>query len=420
MGEGFERCRLLNRSQAAILDFFLSAPDRDEEAIPPRMKAQVEKWLSPEFPLLEEAAEPKPIQKYEQLAIGIYREYLSARGLEGYHDLAPYYQHKIQDPFRQFDKVETTVSHLYRKGHPALGGKSYGEKFAQALVQRRAIRGGASILEVGCGTGLFGLAFLSEVKKSAPTLYRTLHYTFFDLSPAMTASQKQLNKKHQKIISFSHGDAAACDFSRKAYDLIISNEMIADLPVIKLSRKRSRKKGPEGEAWDLSRKLGLDFSDGPPDFILNLGSLRFLSNLSRALKPGGKAYIVEYGSPHGYPVEHFITDHKEYSIHFGHLLGAAPPLGLEGTLHVLTDFLGFYPSLEVLDSLSHSALFTHLLPFLGIEADVQRVYTKPLLMRSFPRIMSKVENLSYVPLRSLKGIAYPDGFYVLELLKKAG
>jgi ubiquinone/menaquinone biosynthesis C-methylase UbiE len=418
--EAPEKCRLMNRGDVALLDLFKNAASVDEEEIPPHAMTVVKKWLSPEFPVLEEVMKPRPLEDYEHLAAAIHQEYMSAKNLEGYHDLGPYYRRKILDPFRQFDKIETTVSHLYREGHPALGGKSYGEKFAQVLLQEEAIREGASILEVGCGTGLFGMALLSEVKKSAPTLYKTLHYTFFDLSPAMTESQRRLNKKHQKVVSFFQGDAVACDFAGKAYDLIICNEMIADLPVIKLNRKKSRKKGAEGEAWDLARNLGLEFSDAPPHFVLNLGALRFLSSLSRALKPGGKAYIVEYGSPHGYPVGHFITDHTEYSIHFGHLLRAASVLGLGGKLRALSDFLGFDPTLEVLDSFSHAALFSHLLPFLGIEADVQRVYTKSLLIKSLPKSVPKIQNLSFVALRSLKGIAYPDGFHVLQLLKSPG
>jgi SAM-dependent methyltransferase len=420
LGQGREKCRLLNESHTAVLDFFRNVPFRQEEAIPSQMRETVESWLSPKWAILEEVKEPRPLKDYECLALDIFEEYRAARGLGCYHDSASYYQHKVQDPLRQFDEIETTVSHLYRESHPALQGKSYGARFAELLFQEGRLTEATSLLEVGCGTGLFGKDFLSEVKRVAPDLYETLHYTYLELSPVLKDCQKLNNREHRKIVSFAEGNALADPIDEKAYDIVISNEVIADLAVIKLSRERRRRKGPEGEAWDLVKKIGLNLSDAPPQFILNIGALKFLSNLSRALKLGGKAYVVEYGSPLSYPVSQFITDHTEYSIHFGHLLRGASAFGLEGTLQPLTEFLRFDADLEVLDNLSHEALFNHLLPFLGIEAHARRVYTRSMLTQSLSEVFQKVQNLAFVPLKSLKGIAYPDGFYVLKLLKQAG
>jgi SAM-dependent methyltransferase len=413
-----EKCRLMNREDVALLDFFKNAPSVHEEKIPPHAMTVVDRWLSPEFPILEESKDPRPLKDYEQLALAVFQEYRSAKDLEGYHDLSTYHQEKIQNPFRQFDKIETTVNHLYREGHPALGDKSYGARFAQMLVHEGSLPKGAYILEVGCGTGLFGRAFLSEARSTAPALYETLRYTFFDLSPTLMDSQREINKEHREVVSFIQGDASAHAFEQAAYDIVICNEMIADLPVIKLNRDRRKRRGPEGEAWNLLRRLRLDVADAPPQFVLNIGALLFLVNLSHTLRPNGMAYIVEYGSPYAYARGQLITDHMEYSVHFGHLLRGAHALGLEGTLNSLTEFLHFDPELRVLDSLCHSALFNYLLPFLNIEAEAGRVYTKSLLNECLPKVVPKVENLSFVPLRSLKGIAYPEGFYVLKLLNK--
>jgi SAM-dependent methyltransferase len=420
LGQGHEKCHLFEKAHTAVLDFFRSDSFHHEEAIPSQMTDAVERWLSPEVAILEEVKEPRPLKDYEHLALNVFQEYRAANELDGYHDLAFYYQYKIQDPLRQFEEIETTVSHLYRKSHPALEGRSYGARFAEVLLQEGALRGIGSLLEIGCGTGLFGKAFLSEVKRLAYDTYRSLHYTYLDISPVLKDCQKLNNEEHGKIASFVQGDATAGQIDEKAHDIVICNEVIADLAVIKLSGQKRKRKGPEGEAWDLVRRIGLNLSDAPPQFILNVGALRFLSNLSRALKPGGKAYIVEYGSPLTYPMSQFITDHTEYSIHFGHLLRAARAFGLAGTLHVLTEFLRFDPDLEVLDSLSHAALFSHLLPFLGIEADARRVYTRPMLTQSLSEVFQRVQNLAFVPLKSLKGIAYPDGFFVLRLLKETG
>ena len=40
-----------------------------------------------------------------------------------------------------------------------------------------------------------------------------------------------------------------------------------------------------------------------------------------------------------------------------------------------------------------------------------------MLADALPQVAQKVRNLIYLPLRCLKGIAYPDGFHVLKLVK---
>lgn len=43
---------------------------------------------------------------------------------------------------------------------------------------------------------------------------------------------------------------------------------------------------------------------------------------------------------------------------------------------------------------SHTALFNHLLPFLGVEADARRVYTRSKLIQSLSEVVRWVQNLS--------------------------
>jgi hypothetical protein len=51
---------------------------------------------------------------------------------------AQYYAEDIADAEAQFDHQETTLSHLFRKPHPAIGGRTYGEAVVDALAARGA------------------------------------------------------------------------------------------------------------------------------------------------------------------------------------------------------------------------------------------------------------------------------------------
>jgi len=413
-----EKCLLLEHKEVQLLERFTGPSGLSMDELAPDERKVAEKLLAPRFHVLEEAKAPAPVSRHADLALSVFLEYQSARALEGIHDLSLYHEQEISDPFGQFEHVETTVSHLYRDPHPALGGKSYGARFAQVLLEEKAFGGGFQALEIGCGTGIFGLKFLREVKASAFELYKNSRYTFFDASPVLTESQKELNKEHGSIVSFQRGNACTFSFDEGKYSLVICNEMIADLPVIKLKRGEQPKEGLEKEAWDLAERIQLDFSDAPPQFVLNIGALQLITNIWRALAPGGRAYIVEYGSPHAYATARDVTDHTEYTIHFGHLIAAAKHLGMEATLFPLHEFLRFSGDIRVMDEPSHNSLFRHLLPFLGIEAEPTRVYTEQMLRSAYPQVVGKVKNLGFVPLSSLGGIKYPDKFYLLRLVKK--
>ena len=381
-------------------------------------RERIARWLDPKNKLLEVVEDRPPSPSHGDIALSIFREYQSAKAFEGGHDLAAYHKTEIKDPFRQFEEVEMTVSHLYREPHVALGGKSYGARFARTLIEEGALREEMRILEVGCGTGIFGREFLSAVKETRPAVYRHLSYTFFDLSPVLAESQKEINRIHEKRVSFHAGDAYTHAFEAGAYDLIIANEMIADLPVVKMNRLNPSAEGAEIEGWNWSKKLGLDFSDAPPEFVLNIGALKFMETLCRALAPGGRAFVVEYGSPWSYPAAQIVTNHTEYSIHFGHLLTASKRLGMEGTLTGLHEFLGFDGDVEVLADLTHMAIFGHLLPFLGVDGEPSRVYTRDMLAQALPRVVKKTGNVVFVPLHTTGGIVYPRGFYSLRLHKR--
>ena len=50
-------------------------------------------------------------------------------------DLRAYHQHTISNAQLQFDEVETTLSHLFRRAHIALQNKTYAASLLDALTE---------------------------------------------------------------------------------------------------------------------------------------------------------------------------------------------------------------------------------------------------------------------------------------------
>src|SRR5262249_20989881 len=96
-------------------------------------------------------------------------------------DLAGYHQ-SIDDPERQFDEIETTLSHLFREPHRALGGERFGDRLAAALVARGLPARGARVVEVGGGLGWLALALRERLAPSS--------YLIVDRSPALAGAQQ--------------------------------------------------------------------------------------------------------------------------------------------------------------------------------------------------------------------------------------
>src|SRR5207248_1453959 len=125
----------------------------------------------------------EPLIRDERRARQMLRELVSVehRRAEGLPNDA-YHAGRIADAARQFDDVETTVSHAYAAPHPALGGRSYGEAFFDVCLERGLISERPRVLEIGGGTGRFARAFLDRFAARRPDAYRSSSYALFDLS----------------------------------------------------------------------------------------------------------------------------------------------------------------------------------------------------------------------------------------------
>ena len=195
----------------------------------------------------------------------------NARG----HDSLRAYHQAIQAE-GHFDHVETTIAHCFAEPHPALGGERFGQRLRRLLY-------GPRVLEIGCGTGE-----LARDYGPHPA------YTRLDLSPGLLAAQALVAPWTRGVL----GDAMDLPFSDDAFDVVICNEVLADMPCTE-----------RGGRW------------------VNTGAMRALSEIRRVLQPEGQAWVSEFGREDALPEETLQLDHPEISLHFGELLAHAQSEG---------------------------------------------------------------------------------------------
>jgi SAM-dependent methyltransferase len=346
-------------------------------------------------------------------------------------DLAAFHRREVEDAAAQFDVEETTLSHMFREPHEALSGKTYGEAFAHALLERALLpRGGAAnVVEVGGGVGFFALRFLRAVEEEDRDLYAGLRYAIVDLSQVLQDSQRMLTFGLERKARFVRANASrGLPLRDGSVDLLLSNEVIADLETVRLrradvaaGRAPARAHPSVREAVALARRHDLPLDDAPEVFWLNLGALRLLEELPRVLRPGGAAVLVEFGGESRYPVESTHLSHGEFSIHFGHLAHVAARIGLSCELLPVMDLIGLKGDVRVLATTK--SFFEALRALLGRRGiSLQKLaYTEQAFKdlvgeRIEPR---RLHGLSFKPIKERALGLHPPEFLAAVLRKPA-
>ncbi|MGE0866973.1 MAG: class I SAM-dependent methyltransferase [Kofleriaceae bacterium] len=250
-----------------------------------------------------------------------------------------YYREDVSDAAAQFDHQETTLSHLLRIPHPALRGRTYGQALIDALLARDAVTGDrVRVLEIGAGLGYVARDVVARLRETG----RTIEYMILDLSPALVSAQRKLVDATWVI-----GDVVEAELTPSAFDLIICNEMIGDLPAERITRADIGL-AAEGGTADRERlavyskpaaELGVIVDDAPDPLFLMTGAFSLIGKLARWLAPGGTAVVTEFGELSGWPRLSTHLDHPELSIHFGQLQQAARGAGLDATVEFVIDLL---------------------------------------------------------------------------------
>lgn len=277
-----------------------------------------------------------------------------------------FHLHDIEDASWEFDQIEPTVNHSFRFPHEALGGLGYGSRFCVSTLRPEVVpsldhSSRLEVLEVGGGTGSFASSFIKQASSLIDVDYHIL-----DLSPALMASQRKVLAELLPESKHFQQDATEFDLSGRRFDLIVSNEVIADFPVAPVERDPSG--GWRGEGAYYVEKYDLATHDAPDSFFVNAGVFRFLERAWNHLTPGGTLIVSEYGAADRYPAASFNLNHDEYTIHFGHVAACAAKIGFECRLLTLKEFLGLDDGVLVLDGREeHLLCLNHVLKIYGEE-----------------------------------------------------
>jgi hypothetical protein len=272
-----------------------------------------------------------------------------------------YYAHEVTDADAQFEDRETTLSHLLRAPHPLLGGASYAEKVAEALAARDLL-GPATrdIVEIGAGQGHLAAGVLTWLRTHHPDAFGSITYTIVDLAPALRSRQRETLADAGVLekVSWVAANVEDADPPLPEANLVICNEVIGDLTTVKVNRalvgiesaaddtpEETGRPAPDSPEVTAIRRIseahGISFLDAPEEFFLNLGAWRFVERLRTSLRPGGGAWITEYGDYARYPRPSTQLDHIEFSIHFGQLQKVAQSVGFHTELAYVHDLIDF-------------------------------------------------------------------------------
>ena len=258
-----------------------------------------------------------------------------------------FHLHDIEDANWEFDQIEPTVNHCFRFPHEALGGLDYGSRFCLATLKPEVVpliksSPKLDVLEVGGGTGSFARSFIQQANLNA-----NINYHILDLSPALMENQRKILSALLPESSHFHQNATEFDLTGHAFDLIVSNEVIADFPVASVQRKAGDEF--EGDGVCYVDKYDLSVKDAPDSFFVNSGVFRFIERAWKHLRPGGTLIVTEYGAEQTFPSRSYTLNHDEFTIHFGHVAECATKVGFQCRLLTLKDFMDFDDEVLVLN-----------------------------------------------------------------------
>ncbi|MGH9871621.1 MAG: class I SAM-dependent methyltransferase [Pyrinomonadaceae bacterium] len=314
-----------------------------------------------------------------------------------------FHQSGIEDAWWEFDLIEPTVNHSFRFPSESLGGLDYGSRFCVStlrpeIVPALLLSDRLEVLEVGGGTGTFARSFIQQAATLNATALkgRQLNYHILDLSPTLIQNQRQLLSQLLPPSRHFEQDATKFDIPGQKFDLIVSNEVVADFPMASVERRSTGEPGDNGQKWqgdgtDYLEKYNLPTAGAPDSFLLNAGTFQFIERCWEHLSPGGTLILSEYGAAHIFPVQSFHLNHEEFSIHFGHLAACGAKVGFKCRLLTLAEFLTLDPSVPALNGREeHILCLNHIFRKHGMSLPYA-VVSKSEFKKQFQGIIEQIE-----------------------------
>jgi ubiquinone/menaquinone biosynthesis C-methylase UbiE len=304
-------------------------------------------------------------------------------------DVQRYHLVTIKDGQEQFERIESTLSHIYRTPHPILNDQSYGQALYKQINELKVIDSSLRILEVGGGMGSISTDILAELKKKD----QGPEYIIYDLSPALIQSQIQLHKNAAVRAEHVHGNGEVLALKDQSIDIVFSNEAIADFDTPEVAAKDAKEFLFDHEI-PMTEEFFHWYKGAPEKVRVNLGAFQLLKELYRVLKPGGLAIITEFGYQERLPFRASHLDHAEYSIQFGQLISVATALGFNLYLTDAFDFLGFREDVKLISAFSYQAAYRIMEHHNVYLPNI--TYTRELLKKELGKRAENFKNLRFV------------------------
>src|SRR4030065_957569 len=222
----------------------------------------------------------------------------------------------------------------------ALGVNLY--RFLEKLLPFNEIN---NLLEIGGGLGCLMRDFLTINPRLTPTM--------LDISPYLLERQKETLKEFN--VNFFQNDILKMN-AFSAYDLIIMNENLGDLPALvpsdaSVSTSQNDAVSYLEKASYFKQKYNIPFA---PQETINIGALTLLENICRAKvkyiylsEHSCEALVPEFLKPYiniessGTPEKISLKGHNEYTIKFSYLQKIAQMFNYNVRRGPIADFLPF-------------------------------------------------------------------------------
>ena len=244
-----------------------------------------------------------------------------------------FHQNKLKNGVLNFEASEATCCYFLREKNGFLKNKSYGEAVFNSISKREKKKK-FHVLEIGGGLGHLASTFNAKMEISQSTLESS--YTILDVSPELIKHQK-IRLQGQKV-SWIQGNAQHVQNLKikKQVNLVIANEMLADLDVEVFESIQDIK-----NANIKSEVIQQLITSKASRVIYPVGLIQMLTQLKQVVANDATIVLSEYFTRYGGGQIFNLQGHQEFGLNIHLVAEIIRNLGFELSVVPMIDFLDF-------------------------------------------------------------------------------